>query len=501
MITRRNTYRPGLGAAALLASTACMASAHADSTAAPTTQQLEAQIQALQQELNSVKTAQAAAPAPVAEPAQAPSFPKGDGSLTLYGITLYGTVDLGVTYQTHGTPLSSDLSTGLEYLVSKNSNQHYFGFGPNGLSQSKIGLKGSEDLSDVLPGFSAVFKLETSFLPTSGMLSDSVGAMAHNNGVPLNQQTSNADSSRAGQIFNQQAYAGLSSPVWGTLTFGRQYSLELDGIVVYDPMGGSNAFSVIGYSGVTGGFGVTQAARLDNTVKYVIKAAPVRFGFLYQFPQNSGTGGRAYEFDVGADYQGFSIDALYNNKKDEISASPLSSLLNPMGIPYPTNSLQATISDNWSTSIMARYELDPFKAYFGWEHIFYANPTDPIPVNYTDIGGYTLSVVNNAAYLNNKQLDVFWLGGKYAVNSNVDLTGAWYHYNQNSYHGDDNCKSAAFSSCSGTLDAFSGVADYKFSHRFDIYGGAMYSIVDGGLASGYLHRGSIDPMIGARFNF
>src|SRR3954452_22560478 len=40
------------------------------------------------------------------DPAKRPSFIADDGSLTVHGITLYGTVDIGVTYQTHGTPIS-----------------------------------------------------------------------------------------------------------------------------------------------------------------------------------------------------------------------------------------------------------------------------------------------------------------------------------------------------------------------------------------------------------
>jgi predicted porin len=44
-------------------------------------------------------------------------------------------------------------------------------------------------------------------------------------------------------------------------------------------------------------------------------------------------------------------------------------------------------------------------------------------------------------------------------------------------------------------------ADYRFSKRFDVYAGAMWSSVVNGLASGYLHTSTIDPTIGARFSF
>ncbi len=56
-----------------------------------------------------------------------------------------------------------------------------------------------------------------------------------NNGLPVGQQNSFADSSRDGQAFNVAAFAGLSSPIYGTLTYGRQSALTSDGVVNYDP--------------------------------------------------------------------------------------------------------------------------------------------------------------------------------------------------------------------------------------------------------------------------
>src|SRR5678809_316669 len=39
-----------------------------------------------------------------------------DTSLTWNGITLYGTVDVGIAYQTHGSPLSQDFYPTLNYI-------------------------------------------------------------------------------------------------------------------------------------------------------------------------------------------------------------------------------------------------------------------------------------------------------------------------------------------------------------------------------------------------
>ena len=85
----------------------------------------------------------AAAPAPTPAPAPAPAPPKADSSLTWNGITLYGIVDVGLQYQTHGVPISDYFPAGSESIISKNSNHSITGVTPNNLSQSRIGLSGA----------------------------------------------------------------------------------------------------------------------------------------------------------------------------------------------------------------------------------------------------------------------------------------------------------------------------------------------------------------------
>ncbi len=170
-----------------------------------------------------------------------PPIPSAN-ALTYKGITLYGGLDIGVAYQSHGTPLSGTYGAGLEYLISKNSNRSLVSLAPNGLSYSNIGLKGVEPL---LPGLDAVFNVQTTFNPISGQLSNGLGSIVQNNGVPLNRQTTFGDSSRDGQAFNSIVYAGLSSPRLGTLTFGRQNAFTLDGVIAYDPLFAGSAFSVV----------------------------------------------------------------------------------------------------------------------------------------------------------------------------------------------------------------------------------------------------------------
>src|SRR5277367_5152961 len=148
-----------------------------------------------------------------------------DGGLTWKGITLYGIIDAAVQYETHGAPFNDYFISGGSDIVQKNSNNSVFGVTSNGLSQSRVGLQGNEPLHFL--DFSGVFKLETFFNPASGNLTDALKSVTQNNGRTLENQSTNIDSSIAGQIF-QQSFVGVSSPTYGTITFGRQNTTLAD---------------------------------------------------------------------------------------------------------------------------------------------------------------------------------------------------------------------------------------------------------------------------------
>ena len=177
-------------------------------------------------------------------------------TLTWKGVTVYGTIDVGYAYQTNGRPLGPIVSD-LEYmpfgLVTRNlTGSSLSTLTANALEQSKIGVKVEEDIGY---GLQAVGRLDTGFDPVSGELSNGCLSILQNSGKAYAIQTSNSDSGRCGQAFNGIAYGGLSGPIYGTLTVGRQQSLQLDTIASYDPMSLSYAFSVLGFSGANSGVG------------------------------------------------------------------------------------------------------------------------------------------------------------------------------------------------------------------------------------------------------
>jgi predicted porin len=424
-----------------------------------------------------------------------------DCPLTRNGVTLYGRYDVGAGYETHGVPFNGNYPNGVETLIKKNSNQSRFTIVPNGLGQTYLGVKGVEP---VVWGWSLVFNLQNGFDPFTLQRANGPKSLVESNTTPLDAQTANGDSSRAGQLFNTEAYAGFSHPTFGTLTGGRQNSLILDGLSAYDALGSAPAFSVLGVSNIVGGGGDTESARYATSVKYMVDVGAFRFSTLYQlggYDQGNGSNG-AFSSEIEAHLGGFSFDAVGQKVKDAVALSNFGQYPLPAGV--PANGLKASLSDKASGMLAARYEFERVTIYSGWEYILFRNPSDSYPNGFTAIGGYPVPAgyVNSTAYTENKILRIFWAGVKYALRDDLDIAGSYYRYDQNDYNTSP-CTNGGLSasSCRGSLDALGAMVDYRPTKRVDAYAGVMWSQVTGGMASGYLYHANFAPTIGVRLRF
>jgi predicted porin len=452
------------------------------------------------------------APPPVSAPplvscTSAVQFIVTDCPLTYYGITVYGTIDMGEGYETHGTPFNKDIISGVSELVRKQSRPTAMWLPtPGGLTQSNVGIKGRETIT---PGLDFVFDLNFGFNPYSLTPANGPASFLDNNGIALAKQTSNADSSRAGQFYNSVGYAGFSSQTFGTLTFGRQNSLGLDGVLAYDPMGASYGFSVIGWQGTAAGGGDTEDARVSTAIKYRVDVGNnlFRLAALYQiggYENNNGTAGEwaaqiGKDFDFGA-YGKLSLDAIYSEDKGAVSATSLSAAQNAL---FP-GTIAATVSDNNSVMLLAKYTYHQFRVYGGYEYITFANPTSKLTTGFTGIAGIPIAFpdITQTSFTINEHLQISWAGVRYAITPTLDAGVAYYHYDQNSFHVGGFCNSAAIaSSCSGQLNAASFDIDWQFAKKFDLYGGFMYSAMAGGLANGFQVFNNWAPTVGLRFRF
>ena len=104
--------------------------------------------------------------------------------------TVYGTVDLGVGYESNGAPYTAAWNNGVNSFVTKQSYGSKWLFTPNGLSQSVVGVKVSQPIGW---GWSIIGTVETGFNPYYGYLADAQRSQVQNNGRALALQGANAD--------------------------------------------------------------------------------------------------------------------------------------------------------------------------------------------------------------------------------------------------------------------------------------------------------------------
>jgi predicted porin len=471
-------------------------------------------------------------------------FATTDCALTWHGVTLYGAYDVGVGWVSHGLPENATNYEG-ESLVNRNGNKSRFLIAPNNLSQTGLGIRGKEEF---LPGWSIVFNASTGINPQSGQLANASATDTVNNGLPRSSYSEAIDGARAGQPFNDEIYAGVSSTSLGTLTFGRQRALGTDAMLAYDPANGSYAFSYIGYNGTMAGGGDTEDSRWDDALKYRLAYGPVHFGAMYKFVDGNGgcysasstwtaatctaetPHNSAYGFDLGGEAHKFSADVVYQHYNQAISV--LNPLLGPQSLSAPyqstvnsintnqvtganliptTNTVYGIVTDNSAIMAAAKYVWDPFKFYGGYEFIRQTNPSNPLGVGASDQGGYIMSGVEDNNLDSPKLVQIWWMGSKYAVDSKTDITLSWYHQQQNDFRIPSTCSAEAGfrSSCAGTLNEVSLYTDHHFTKRFDAFLGIAYSWVSGGLAIAiphgpgvpYNYDSNLAPTVGGRFTF
>lgn len=453
-------------------------------------------------------------------------------ALTYKGVTVYGTVDVGYGYQTEGLPASGANYNGFNWQLNKVSNGSQSSLINNALSQSFVGLKVEEQIGY---GFTGIAKLETGFNPISGEIADACASLVRASGYNSATRTSVdtfGDGSRCGQAFNGPAYAGVSNPLYGTLTFGRQNSLLQDAVGTYDPLGGSYAFSLFGSGTPLAGIGSTETSRWDNSVKYLFSYGPAHVAGMYSSGgQDTAIQGDAYAANVGVTYKGFSVDGYYTKENGAVTLSV-----------DDTNvgKIKGVITDNEAWSALAKYTFEfgnGFKdegpsskltlfAGFNRSELSNADHDQSYYNNFTTIGGYQFATTTTAglqAFGTNKVLDTEFVGATYQTGP-WSFTGAYYHEGQDAYVAAATATAAAYScktytysinkvgggtvsktgsssNCAGDLDEGSFVVDYAFNKHFDIYAGVSVFDLSGGLANGYLQTENVNFASGLRLKF
>ncbi len=174
-------------------------------------------------------------------------------------MTLYGIADAGVSFQSH--------------VQGPNGGGSVTGVTSGGLSGSRWGIRGAEDLGNNLKG---IFVLESGFDLDTGK------------------------SGQGNRLFGRQAYVGLQGD-FGAVTLGRQQNSLYDLFGAYDPMGAGTSYSLNSVD--TQGFN----GRADNAAKYTGKFGGLTATGFYSFGRDStiANGGEVPgHFKVGTNFGG-----------------------------------------------------------------------------------------------------------------------------------------------------------------------------------------------------
>ncbi|MGV2293509.1 porin [Trinickia sp. YCB016] len=316
-------------------------------------------------------------------------------------VTLYGLIDAGIVYTNN-----QGGSSAWQEQSSMLSNEVW-------------GLRGSEDLGG---GMSAIFRLENGF------------------------NLQNGQTTYSHTMFGRQAYVGLQSDKFGTLTLGRQYDAVVDelGAISLANNGDGNNLAAHPFDNDN----IDDSFYINNSAKYVSPTynglqAEAQYGF------SNAAGGFSNN-------RAYSVGATYSNGPINLAAAYLQ--LNNGGL----TSSGALTSNDFVSFPAARqrvmgaggnYTYGPAVVGLLWTHTLFDN-TQPG-------ANSVIAQPFNSLHFDNYEVNVH-----YAVTPSISLAGA-YTFTQGS-----------FSSSTGSADPkwhqVTLMADYSFSKRTDVYLEGVY---------------------------
>lgn len=334
-------------------------------------------------------------------------------------VTLYGILDEGVMFLSNAGGATGGRKITLDST--------------NGISSSRWGLRGTEDLGG---GLQAIFTLEP--------------------GVNLNTGAF----AQGGTPFGRQAFVGLNSNRFGSLTLGRQYDMVFyfaQPVTGLGSQAGSTAFMHPGDLDNTG-----NSVRVNNSVRYM---SPNYSGFT--FGGEYSVGGVAGNVTANS---GYSLGAAYSNGPLILGAA-FEYFKNPTG-----SASSGFFTDTVGGSSQLAYSLNSGYASASSYQVGIVG------------GGYTFGPVTVTTSYSNIQYGNIanGFGGATARFNNVDAA-VKYMYSPFLFFsaGYDYLKGASVTKANGTsvgdqhFNQFSLLADYLLSKRTDVYLEGTYQRASG----------------------
>ncbi|MEX4004449.1 porin [Paraburkholderia sp. EG285A] len=347
----------------------------------------------------------------------------GGNAYAQSNVTLYGIVDTGIAY-IHN-------SGGHNQVKMSDAN----------VSVDSWGLKGTEDLGG---GLSAIFTLENGFALSSGQLQ------------------------QANTLFGRQAYVGLASGSWGTITLGKQYDPISD---LLQPL---TADSFSGFFATPGDVdNYDSSARFSNAVKWV---SPSWSGLTVEGMYS--LGGVAGATGSGQTYSGA---AGYTHGDLGLAA----------GFIHIDNG-NVTLSNRGTTTADSLFNSAVNSAYASARSVNIARAGAQYGVDQVKFGGaYSYSEYSpdaSSTFTRSQKFQNISVFASWQMSPAVQFIGG---YNFTKSSGDSSAK----------YHQFNLGADYALSKRTDVYAMAGYGHASGqnGLGAAQAVIGSFDVNSGANY--
>lgn len=337
-------------------------------------------------------------------PAALVAFFAGSAAHAQSSVTLYGVLDTGINF------------------TSNAGGHHAWSMVSGDVSETRFGLKGTEDLGG---GLSGIFTLE--------------------NGTNLN----NGQLNEGGRLFGRQAFVGLSSANYGTFTMGRQYDASVD--LWSSFTGAGNAIGDLAAHPFDND-NADYDYRFNNSVKYVSPTiAGFQFEGVYGFSNSTNfADNRAYSAGVSYAAGPFSAAVAYVRQ----NGSNLTTVGAVAGDGVFTASHQQNIDAGvkWTFSDSSNVAL-------AYSHVDVYNPT---------ANGYAPDIGTQA--WNSWKFDNVEINGTYFFNPALFLAGAYTFT-----HGNLN----AGASSSQNWHQLSLMLSYSLSKRTSVYAQGAYQHTNG----------------------
>lgn len=344
-------------------------------------------------------------------------------------VTLYGLIDTGLVYTNNQQGHSN-----IQMNTSSTQN-------------TVFGLKGTEDLGG---GLKTVFKLEQGFLLNNG------------------QQAFSGDG------FGSQAWVGLQSDPYGTLTFGRQFDVMND--LVGPLTAGSNTWggNMAAHPFENDNLAANSVV-VNDTVKYT---SPVWYGVtvetMYAFSNKAGdfANNRSYGFALGYSQGPVNLAAGYLQFNNAGSGGG--------AITTGDTSANFLAQRQRIWSLGGNYTYGPATVGLVWSH----TQLDNVGGVYSfGTGTYLGAADPSSGSLDGSlRLDNFEVNAKYAITQAWSVSGA-YTYTHGAYNG-----------ASPGWNTAMLQTDYALSKRTDFYLEGVYENVHGAPADSVLSHAMINTL-------